>query len=81
MHGNKTKFERSSYRSHDLHRENKTFKLKRSIHTFVTEDFALADNLVYISMHESTYSKILSKHTLNSHKNIPRLASFKIARG
>ena len=32
-------------------------------------------------MHESTYSKILSKHTLNSHKNIPLLASFKIARG
>ena len=49
MHGNKTKFERSSSRSHDLHRENKTYKLKRSIHTFVTEDFTLADNLVYIN--------------------------------
>ena len=49
MHGNKTKFERSSSRSHDLHRENKTYKLKRSIHTFVTENFTLAENLVYIN--------------------------------
>jgi len=32
-------------------------------------------------MHESTSSKILTKHTLNSCKNIPLLASFKIARG